>query len=137
VIPGRAQVDWEMRPVQKSDADFVRGDLLRYCEEVLLPAMRSVSPDASIETEVVGEVDGLIPTSENEARDIVMELTGANGAGLVPFGTEAGLFQDLGMSVVVCGPGSIEQAHKPDEFIELTQMGQCLGLLERLSQRLS
>lgn len=137
VIPGRAQVDWEMRPVQKSDADFVRGDLHRYCEEVLLPAMRSVSPDASIETEVVGEVDGLIPTSENEARDIVMELTGANGAGLVPFGTEAGLFQDLGMSVVVCGPGSIEQAHKPDEFIELTQMGQCLGLLERLSQRLS
>jgi acetylornithine deacetylase len=137
VIPGRAQVDWEMRPVQKSDADFVRGDLHRYCEEVLLPAMRSVSPDARIETEVVGEVDGLIPASENEARDIVMELTGANGAGLVPFGTEAGLFQDLGMSVVVCGPGSIEQAHKPDEFIELTQMGQCLGLLERLSQRLS
>jgi len=137
VIPGHAQVDWEMRPVQKSDADFVRGDLYRYCEEVLLPAMRSVSPEASIETEVVGEVDGLIPASENEARDIIMELTGANGAGVVPFGTEAGLFQDLGMSVVVCGPGSIEQAHKPDEFIELTQMGQCLGLLERLSERLS
>ncbi len=136
VIPGRARVDWEMRPVQKSDADFVRGDLWRYCEEVLLPAMRSVSPDATIETEVVGEVDGLMPATENEARDIVMELTGANGAGLVPFGTEAGLFQDLGMSVVVCGPGSIEQAHKPDEFIELTQMGQCLGMLERLSAKL-
>ncbi|RFU12584.1 acetylornithine deacetylase [Rhodobacteraceae bacterium W635] len=137
VIPGHAQVDWEMRPVQKSDADFVRGDLWRYCEEVLLPAMRSVSPEATIETEVVGEVQGLIPASENEARDIIMELTGANGAGVVPFGTEAGLFQDLGMSVVVCGPGCIDQAHKPDEYVDLTQMGQCLGLLERLSEKLS
>ena len=99
--------------------------------------MRSVSPEATIETEVVGEVQGLIPASENEARDIIMELTGANGAGVVPFGTEAGLFQDLGMSVVVCGPGSIEQAHKPDEYVDLTQMGQCLGLLERLSEKLS
>ncbi|WP_071674539.1 acetylornithine deacetylase [Nioella nitratireducens] len=137
VIPGRARVDWEMRPVQKADADFVRGDLWRYCEEVLLPAMRAVDPDATIETEVIGEINGLIPADENEARDIVMELTGANGAGLVPFGTEAGLFQDLGMSVVVCGPGSIEQAHKPDEFIELTQMGQCLGMMERLAEKLA
>lgn len=137
VIPGRARVDWEMRPVQKSDADFVKADLRQYCEDILLPAMRAVHPDAAIETEVIGEVDGLEPATDNEARDIVMELTGANGAGLVPFGTEAGLFQDLGMSVVVCGPGSIDQAHKPDEYIELSQMQECLGMLDRLSLQLA
>lgn len=137
VIPGRARVDWEMRPVQKSDADFVKSDLADYCAHTLLPAMQAVHPEAAIETETIAEVDGLEPASENEARDVAMELTGANGAGLVPFGTEAGLFQGLGMSVVVCGPGSIEQAHKPDEYLEVSQLGACLDMLERLSRKLS
>jgi acetylornithine deacetylase len=63
-----------------------------------------------------------------------MELTGANGADLVPFGTEAGIFQDLGMSVVVCGPGSIAQAHKPDEFVGIDQVELCLKMLHVLSR---
>jgi acetylornithine deacetylase len=94
-------------------------------------------PNASIETEVVGEVDGLVPALENEAREIVAELTGANDADLVSFGTEAGIFQNLGMDVVVCGPGSIEQAHKADEFVLVDQLGQCLSMLEKLSEKLS
>lgn len=137
VIPGKARLDWEMRPVQPGDADFVKADLKRFCEEDLLPRMRAVSPAADIVTEVVGEVAGLVPATENEAKAIVMELTGANGAGTVPFGTEAGLFQALGMSVVVCGPGSIEQAHKPDEFLALDQLRQCLTMLEGLAGRLA
>lgn len=136
VIAPRAQVDWEMRPVQKSDADFVKADLHRYCSQVLLPRMQAVFPDASIETEVVGEVDGLVPALENEARRIVSELIGANDAGLVPFGTEAGIFRNLGMDVVVCGPGSIEQAHKADEFITIQQLDQCIGMLSRLAEKL-
>ncbi|TMV57857.1 M20/M25/M40 family metallo-hydrolase, partial [Thioclava sp. BHET1] len=137
VIPGRARVDWEMRPVQAADADYVRADLAAYCAEVLLPAMRAVAPDAAIKTEVIGEVAGLEPHEDNEARRIVAELTGANSAETVPFGTEAGLFQAMGMSVVVCGPGSIEQAHKPDEFLALDQLGQCLTMLDRLAGRLA
>ena len=136
VIPGRARVDWEMRPVQVSDADFVKADLAEYCAHTLLPAMQAVDPQAGIETETIAEVCGLEPATENEARALAMELTGANGAGLVPFGTEAGLFQGLGMSVVVCGPGSIEQAHKPDEYLELSQLQACLDVLERLSRKL-
>ncbi|WP_347312783.1 acetylornithine deacetylase [Defluviimonas sp. SAOS-178_SWC] len=136
VIPGKARVDWEMRPVQHSDADFVKRELHTYCTHTLLPAMRAVSPDADIVTEVIGEVDGLIPADENEAKAIVMELTGANGADTVPFGTEAGIFQALGMSAVVCGPGSIEQAHKPDEYLALDQLADCLGMLERLTAKL-
>lgn len=136
VIPGKARVDWEMRPVQPSDAEFVKSDLHDFCTHSLLPAMRAVSPEAGIATETIGEVEGLIPTTENEARQIVMELTGANGAGTVPFGTEAGIFQTMGMSAVICGPGSIEQAHKPDEFVAIEQLAECLGMLERLAERL-
>jgi acetylornithine deacetylase len=137
VLPGKARVDWEMRPVQAGDADFVKDDLHRYCAHTLLPEMRAVSPDADIVTETIGEVDGLEPVDENEAKRIVMELTGSNGADLVPFGTEAGIFQSLGMSAVICGPGSIEQAHKPDEFVSLDQLSQCLTMLDRLGAKLS
>ncbi|MCB2130423.1 MAG: M20/M25/M40 family metallo-hydrolase, partial [Rhodobacteraceae bacterium] len=137
VIAGKARVDWEMRPVQPGDADFVKDDLRHYCEDHLIPAMRAVAPGAGIVTEVVGEVEGLMPAEPNEARRIVMELTGANTAGTVSFGTEAGIFQALGMSAVICGPGSIEQAHKPDEFVALDQLAQCLGMLERLAGRLA
>jgi acetylornithine deacetylase len=136
VIAGKARVDWEMRPVQPGDADLVKADLHAFCTHDLLPAMRDVHPAADIVTEVIGEIDGLVPADANEARDIVMELTGANGAGLVPFGTEAGIFQALGMSAVICGPGSIDQAHKPDEYLALDQLSQCLGMLERLGAKL-
>lgn len=136
VIAPSAEVDWEMRPVQPGDVQFVKDSLHQYCETELLPRMRAVHPGAFITTEVIGEVAGLIPTDENEARRIVSELTGANSSDVVAFGTEAGLFQALGMDVVVCGPGSIEQAHKADEFIAIDQLAQCLGMLERLGERL-
>ncbi len=92
--------------------------------------------DAKIFTEVVGEVTGLEPSEINEARDIVLELTGQNHADLVSFGTEAGIYNSLGSSVVVCGPGSIEQAHKPNEFISLQQVNACLSFLERLKEKM-
>ncbi len=137
VIPPKAQIDWEMRPVQAADARFVKDTLRSYCDDVLLPAMRRVHPKASIETEVIGEVAGLIPTDSNEALRIVAELTGANSADVVPFGTEAGIFQTLGMDVVVCGPGSIEQAHKADEYLAVEQLDQCLTMLEKLGAKLA
>lgn len=137
VIPGKARIDWEMRPVQASDAAFVQADLERYCAETLLPAMRGIYPQASIRTEVIGDVIGLEPMAQNAIRDLVAELTGANESDLVPFGTEAGLFQQLGMDVIVCGPGSIAQAHKPDEFVTLRQLDQCLNLLKQLGARVA
>lgn len=137
VIAGKAEVEWEMRPVQKGDAEFVKNRVGRYVDDQLLPAMRAVCEDAHIETEVIGEVAGLEVLNENAARDLVSALVGANGADVVPFGTEAGLFQEMGMSVVVCGPGSIEQAHKPDEFVSIDQMQGCLDMLGKLSAKLT
>jgi len=137
VIASNASIEWEMRPVQASDAQFVKDDLREYCETVLLPTMRSICPEAEITTEVIGEVEGLEPADLNEAKDILMELTGANQADVVPFGTEAGIFQSYGMSAVVCGPGSIDQAHKPDEYVTLDQLQQCIDMLGRLGKDLA
>jgi acetylornithine deacetylase len=136
VIPGRAEVDWEMRPVTDADRDFVNTNLRDYIAQTLLPEMRRNFPEADVTTEVIGEVVGLEPMDSNAARDLVSYLTGANGTDLVSFSTEAGLFQQLGMSAVICGPGSIAQAHKPDEFIEIDQLDQCLTMLHKLADQL-
>lgn len=137
MIAGSCEVEWEMRPVQKGDADFVKSGIGIYVDEVLLPAMKAVSADADIVTHTIGEVEGLQVASESEARAIVSELTGTADADVVAFGTEAGLFQAAGMSAVICGPGSIAQAHKPDEYIELDQLQACLDMLGRLKARMS
>jgi len=137
VIPGKAEVEWEMRPVQYGDAEFVKEALQQYIEEELLPAMRAVSPQADISTQVIGEVVGLEPMDVNMARTLIASLTGCETADVVPFGTEAGLFQQMGMSVVVCGPGSIAQAHKPDEYLSRSQLSECLAMLEGLRTNLS
>ncbi|MCC1481763.1 acetylornithine deacetylase [Roseibaca sp. Y0-43] len=135
VIPGAARMEWEMRPVTPEDAAFVKTELAAL-RDALLPKMRAVYPDAAIETETIAEVVGLMPDPASPATRLVMELTGANRAGLVPFGTEAGLFQEIGIPSVICGPGDIAQAHKPDEFLSLDQLAACLTMLEKLADRL-
>jgi len=136
IIAGHAVVEWEMRPVQPADADYVKENIQAYIDDVLKPAMKAVSAEADIMTHVVGEVEGLEPVAESEARRIVSELTGLSEAEVVAFGTEAGLFQRAGISAVICGPGSIDQAHKPDEFVSVEQLASCLSMLERLKARL-
>jgi acetylornithine deacetylase len=136
VIADRCEVDWEMRPVVDADLDFVKREVAAYVEDTLLPAMRAVYPEASIETDVIGEVIGFEPMSESEASALVAELTGGNVRDVVSFGTEAGLFQKLGVSTVICGPGSIAQAHKADEFVAVEQLGQCLDMIGKLVGKL-
>ena len=75
---------------------------------------------------------GLMPEPNSIAETLARKLTGANRSGTVAYGTEAGLFQRTGISAVVCGPGDIEQAHKPDEFVALDQLVQCSAFLARL-----
>ncbi|MFQ5437666.1 MAG: M20/M25/M40 family metallo-hydrolase [Paracoccaceae bacterium] len=96
---------------------------------------RKVRAASSLKTEIVGDVDGLEPRRDGEAVALALALTGENAARTVPFGTEAGLFQALGISAVACGPGEIAQAHKPDEFVEISELRACLDFLRRLSAR--
>jgi acetylornithine deacetylase len=137
VIAGQCMVEWEMRPVRKSDANFVKQGLEAYCRSELLPAMQAISPEADIRTRIIAEVEGFEPVTPNEAREIVSELTGSTECDVVSFGTEAGLFQSYGMSAIVCGPGSIEQAHKPNEFVSVAQLQSCLDMLAGLERKLT
>jgi acetylornithine deacetylase len=137
VVPNRAEVEWEFRPVDAADADRVRNRIVTFCDTVLLPEMQAIHPEATIVTEVVGEVAGLAPVAGSPAVGLAARLTGRNATGLVPFGTEAGLFQAAGIPTVVCGPGAIAQAHKPDEFIAVSEMEACLTALRRLIPELS
>jgi acetylornithine deacetylase len=122
--------------VQKTDAEFVKREIGRY-EDELRREMKVVSPTADIVTHTIGEVEGLAVVDVSEAREIVCELTGRNDADVVAFGTEAGLFQEAGMSAVICGPGAIAQAHKPDEYIEIEQLASCISMLGGLRQKLT
>lgn len=135
VIPGAARLEWEMRPVTPEDAAFVKAELAALRDQ-MRPQMQAGFPQAAIETETIAEVVGLTPDPDSAATRLVMDLTGANRAGLVPFGTEAGLFQQIGIPSVICGPGDIAQAHKPDEFLSLDQLAACLALLNKLADRL-
>ncbi|MFK7751753.1 MAG: acetylornithine deacetylase [Sedimentitalea sp.] len=137
VIAEQATVAWEMRPVQDSDKQFAKAEMERFVQEDLLPLMRVIAPEAEVTTEIIGEIEGLEVLDENSARDLVMKLTGADRADVVAFGTEAGLFQNLGMSVVVCGPGAIQQAHTANEFLNIAQLDRCLDMLGCIGQSLT
>ena len=90
-----------------------------------------------IKKEVIGEVVGFNRLDKSEACEFVSSITGDNSREVVSFGTEAGLFQEVGISTVVCGPGSIEQAHKVDEYIKLNELKKCLNLLEGIKKQSS
>ena len=107
----------------------------KYANEVLLPDMKKVYPKATISKKIIGEVIGFDRDEASKACELVSSLTGDNSREVVSFGTEAGLFQEIGISTVVCGPGSIEQAHKIDEFIKLDELKKCLSLLDGIKEK--
>ncbi|MDA9694967.1 acetylornithine deacetylase [Candidatus Pelagibacter sp.] len=137
VIADKCHVNWETRPVVKEDGVFLNQEIDKYANEVLLPDMKKVFPNASIEKNIIGEIIGFDRKSKSDACELISSLTGDNSRQVVSFGTEAGLFQEIGISTVVCGPGSIEQAHKIDEFIILDELKKCLKLLEGIKEKSS
>ena len=136
VIADQCTVDWEVRPVTPEDGKFINQNIESYVEETLLPEMRKVYPQSNIKKETVGETIGFSKVEKSDAVDFICNLTGDNSRGVVSFGTEAGLFQELGISTVVCGPGSIEQAHTIDEYVTFDQLKLCLKMLVDLRNRL-
>ena len=135
VIADKCNVDWELRPVVKKDGEFVNDEIEKFLEDKLLPEMRKIYPSSKIEKEIIGEIAGFNREEKSEACELVSSITGDNSRNVVSFGTEAGLFQEIGISTVVCGPGSIEQAHKIDEFIELNEIKKCIKFLDGLKKK--
>tara|TARA_B100002051_G_scaffold250581_1_gene262116 strand:+ start:349 stop:1527 length:1179 start_codon:yes stop_codon:yes gene_type:complete len=135
VIADKCKVEWETRPVVKEDAIFVTNEIDKFVNQTLLPEMKKVFPNSNIRKEIIGEVIGFNRIDDSEACEFVSSITGDNSREVVSFGTEAGLFQEIGISTVVCGPGSIEQAHKIDEFIELNEIKKCLLFLDGIKDK--
>ncbi len=100
-----------------------------------MPDMQRVAPEAAITIRQSGDVPGLDTDADAPlTRYVQLLLAGSNRApGYVAFGTEGGLFARAGIPAIVCGPGSIEQAHRPDEFVSLQQLARCEQFLRALS----
>jgi len=135
VIADKCKIEWETRPVVKEDGTFITEQIDNFVNEKLLPEMKKKFPNSNIRKETIGEVIGFNRINNSEACEFVSSITGDNSREVVSFGTEAGLFQELGISTVVCGPGSIEQAHKIDEFIELNEIKKCLSFLDGIRKK--
>ena len=136
IIADKCSIDWELRPVVPEDGDFVNKNIDKYVKDVLLPEMKETYPQSKIEKEIIGEIIGFNKDNNSDAVNLICNLTGDNSREVVSFGTEAGLFQEIGISTVVCGPGSIEQAHKINEFISFDQIKRCLKMFVDLREKL-
>jgi acetylornithine deacetylase len=132
IVPKECTFDFEFRLLPGDDPETGIAELRAFAEDELLPEMRKVRADTAIAFDELSAFPGLDTPADAEITRLVASLTGANGIGKVAFGTEGGLFQQAGIETVVCGPGSIEQAHKPDEFIDLDQIAQCEQFVGRL-----
>jgi len=133
IIPEFTNFQWGFRELPDDDCDALEQRVRDFIEAEIDPKLKQASPAAGVTMTKVNEVPGLIPDADSAAEQLIRHLSGLNESGTVAFGTEAGLFQRAGIPAVVYGPGSIEQAHQPDEFISVDQMDQCVGFLIKLA----
>jgi acetylornithine deacetylase len=122
VVAPSCEVGLEFRAMPGTDPNRIVARVQAFLTDELLPRLKAEHPDGDITMVRTVEIQPLVPDPDSEAEQVVRRLTGANATHVVSFGTEAGIFQANGIPAVVCGPGSIDQAHKPDEFIALEQM---------------
>ncbi|WP_164625687.1 acetylornithine deacetylase [Tabrizicola oligotrophica] len=136
IVPNTAVIDFEIRSVAGEDVDGLITRLRAAAEAIVAP-LRAEFPEAAIVVERLWDYPGLGTASDAAVVNFVKGLTGANGTMKVAFGTEGGLFDArLGIPTVICGPGSMAQGHKPDEFVSVEQMGRCEAMMAALLDRL-
>ena len=132
IIPRHCSFQWETRLLPAIDPRRCRSDL-RSAARALEPGMKRTRPIRASTTGRANIVPGLAPEDDSPAEHLALHLAGANGLDAVSYCTEAGLFQQIGIPAIICGPGSIEQAHKPDEYVEVSQLKKCESFMRRLA----
>ena len=136
IVPNMAVVEWEIRSLAEEDVPALIARVQAGADAVVAPA-RAAFPEAEIRIERLWDYPGLNTRTDAEVVRFVKGLTGANGTMKVAFGTEGGLFEaGLGVPTVICGPGSMAQGHKPDEYVSLEQLAHCDAMLAALVDRL-
>jgi acetylornithine deacetylase len=131
IVPDRCAFELEFRTIPGEDPRRLVDRVRRHAEEVLLPEMRAVAPEAAIAFGEFLHYPGMAPPS-GEFAELMRALTGDTAPGKVSYGTEGGLFSAAGIPTLICGPGHMSVAHKPDEHVELTQLAACDALLAKL-----
>lgn len=135
VLAREALVTWEYRALPDQDADAIVREVESRAEARILPAYRKNFAPARFETRVRAAYPGLVRDPQSPAVALASSITGDNDVRAVSYGTEAGLFQQAGIPAVICGPGSIDQAHRADEFIALDQIDACTAFLRKVAKR--
>jgi acetylornithine deacetylase len=134
ILPKLCTFHWEFRGLPGLDPQEIPDRLARFADEVALPRLNRFGPFGRIETALEVFVPGLAPEPGSEAEKLALRLAGRNGTATVPFATEAGRFQAADIPTIVCGPGSIDQAHQPDEYITLDDLAAGEAFMRRLAE---
>ena len=133
VVPRDAEFRYEFRDLPTANAAQMQSEVVAYAKS-LEPAMQKVAPAAGFSFETICEIPSFLGHRDDPVTRLAQQLSGEAGTTLVAFGTEAGLFKNAGISTVVCGPGSIRQAHQPDEYVSLAQLARCEAFMQGLAR---
>ncbi len=136
IVPHECTFDFEFRYLPGDDPEALLREFRQYVASRLEPEMRAVDSAAGFTIETLSEIPSLDTGAESEVVALAQELSGSSEIGKVSFGTEGSRFQRAGIPTVVCGPGSVAQAHKPNEYVTFDQVAQCEAFLHRLAERM-
>ena len=133
VVPRDAEFRYEFRDLPTADARALQAQVVAYARS-LEPRMQQVAPETGFRFETICEVPSFLGSEQDAVTQLAMQLAGERRTTNVAFGTEAGLFKQAGIPTVVCGPGSIVQAHQPDEYVSLDQLARCQAFMRGLAE---
>ena len=136
IMAGEAYFEWDMRVIPGDSRQELIDEFTDFARGVEAE-MRVKAPGCRVQIEQMTDAPALAPYADNPAADLAKSITGRNSTGVVAYAAEAGQFQEAGFSVVLCGPGSIDQAHQANEFITLEQVREGTKFLRRLIERMS
>jgi acetylornithine deacetylase len=135
IVPKDCHFDFEFRYLPGQDVEAMFEEVRRFAEEKLQPGMQKIAAETGFSWKEISAFPGLATPVDSEIVELAKALSGGNSTIKVAFGTEGGLFHEAGIPAIVCGPGSIDQAHKPDEFVTLEQLAMCEAFMRRLMDR--
>ena len=136
IIPEHAAFTMEWRPIPGDSPYDHAARLQSWIAETIEPAMKAVHPDCGFSYEIALEMPGMALPASHRLATVVKQAAGSNSAGKVSYGTEGGFFQNAGIPTIICGPGHIEQAHQPDEWIAESELQACDRFIRNLADRL-
>lgn len=134
IVPKECAFDWEFRYLPGADPDAIENEVKAYAAS-LTPEMKKIAEEAGIAFKLHSAIPGSNMTEQDEVTQLALALSRKPGISKVAYATEAGLFERAGLPAIICGPGSIEQAHKPNEYCDLEQIVQCESFMDRLLER--